>query len=97
MLCLVQITTGITLYTHIPLVRDSPRHHKVVLVDTPGFDEAGFHRIHSIAKGSLRSNNACVLVLSYNQLGDSRDTKILSTLTKLDSGKEQSLKQLLVH
>ena len=57
-----------------------------MLVDIPGFAEAGNAYVSATADSGLEGGTAYLVVISYNQLGNSGDIAILTKLQMVDKG-----------
>ena len=80
----------LTLSLRVPLLADAPHGCKPVFVDTPGFMEALRIKVEQVAQASLESSCAYLFVMSYEQMRDSGDTKILKKLCSVDQCKSKS-------
>ncbi|CAI8025755.1 hypothetical protein GBAR_LOCUS14856 [Geodia barretti] len=63
-----------------PILNSASGDAKPVLVDTPGFGEAGGALIDRIAGESLEGCSACLMVMAYTMLRDEADMEILGQL-----------------
>jgi putative protein kinase ArgK-like GTPase of G3E family len=72
------------LQMNCPILQSKEGDAKPVLVDTPGFGEAGGALIDKIASESLEGSSACLMVMAYTMLRDGADMSILQQLHNSD-------------